>query len=419
MSFSDLGLSEWTVQNCKKLGMQTPRRVQQHCIPKVLEGRDVVGIDETGSGKTAAFALPILQRLAEHPKPFGVYVFALVLTPTRELAIQLADQFLALGSSLLPSLTVVFLVLDEADQLLDVGFRDELNVIVQCLPENRQNLFFSETMTSNLKKMMYDRYRDNMYAFEACEGLKLLEHLKIDQSPTVELCEMDSKPGSRTWISPITTSYCNTTDCDNAGNDKHMSFSDLGLSEWMVRGCDKLGMQSPRPVQRHCIPKVLEGRHVIGIDKTGSGKTAAFALPILQRLGETPFGVFALVLTPTRELAVQLAHQFWILGSSLRLILTVVVGGLDKRIQAKQLVARPNLVIATPERLKILLQDNPEIAPIFAATKFLVLDEADQLLDVGFQEELKVIFQCLPENRQNLFFSATMTSNLQKMCDCY
>lgn len=218
---------------------------------------------------------------------------------------------------------------------------------------------------------------------------------------------MDSKPGSRTWISPITSeshsllslssflvnrnsllllsfimplnyffsaaSYCNTTDCDNAGNDKHMSFSDLGLSEWMVRGCDKLGMQSPRPVQRHCIPKVLEGRHVIGIDKTGSGKTAAFALPILQRLGETPFGVFALVLTPTRELAVQLAHQFWILGSSLRLILTVVVGGLDKRIQAKQLVARPNLVIATPERLKILLQDNPEIAPIFAATKVIMI----------------------------------------------
>lgn len=168
-------------------------------------------------------------------------------------------------------------------------------------------------------------------------------------------------------------SYCNTTDCDNAGNDKHTSFSDLGLSEWMVRGCDKLGMQSPRPVQRHCIPKVLEGRHVIGIDKTGSGKTAAFALPILQRLGETPFGVFALVLTPTRELAVQLAHQFWILGSSLRLILTVVVGGLDKRIQAKQLVARPNLVIATPERLKVLLQDNPEIAPIFAATKVIMI----------------------------------------------
>jgi len=70
--------------------------------------------------------------------------------------------------------------LDEADQLLDVAFRDELNVIVQCLPQNRQNLFFSETMTSNLKKMC-DCYRDNMYAFEACEGLKLLEHLKIDE----------------------------------------------------------------------------------------------------------------------------------------------------------------------------------------------------------------------------------------------
>jgi len=89
--------------------------------------------------------------------------------------------------------------------------------------------------------------------------------------------------------------------------------------------------------------------------------------------GEAPFGVFALVLTPTRELAVQLAHQFWILGYSLHLTLTVVVGGLDNGSQVKRLVTRPHIVIATPQRLKVLLEDNPEIAQIFANTKVIMI----------------------------------------------
>ncbi|XP_045801825.1 DEAD-box ATP-dependent RNA helicase 36-like [Trifolium pratense] len=197
------------------------------------------------------------------------------------------------------------------------------------------------------------------------------------------------------------------------------SFSDLGLSEWAVKTCNELKMQKPRRVQQHCIPKVLEGRHVIGIDHTGSGKTVAFALPILQRLAEHPFGVFALVLTPTHELAFQLDEQFRALGSSFHLRTSVVVGGrIDTVEQAKELLARPHIVIATPGRIKVLLEDN-QIARVFSRTKFLVLDEADRLLDVGFQEELKFIFQCLPENRQNLFFSATTTSNLQKLCTRY
>jgi len=142
----------------------------------------------------------------------------------------------------------------------------------------------------------------------------------------------------------------------------------------MVQYCKKLGLKTPRPVQQHCIPKVLEGRHVIGIDKTGSGKTAAFVLPILQRLAEhpKPFGVFALVLTPTRELAVQLADQCWGFGSLFHFNLMVVPGGIEISKQAKQLVSRPQLVIATPRRLKVLLQDYPGIAPIFATTKVMI-----------------------------------------------
>ncbi|KAK7335135.1 hypothetical protein VNO80_26911 [Phaseolus coccineus] len=207
-------------------------------------------------------------------------------------------------------------------------------------------------------------------------------------------------------------------DLDGTATDSK-TFDDLGLPEWAVKTCRELGMRMPRRVQQRCIPPVLEGRHVLGIDETGSGKTAAFALPILHRLAEHPFGVFALVVTPTRELAFQLAEQFRALGSAVHLRITVVVGGMDMLKQAKDLVARPHLVIATPGRIHVLLRDNPDISAVFSRTKFLVLDEADRVLDVCFQEELKFIFQCLPENRQNLLFSATTTSNLQKLREHY
>jgi ATP-dependent RNA helicase DDX49/DBP8 len=159
------------------------------------------------------------------------------------------------------------------------------------------------------------------------------------------------------------------------------SFNDLGLSEWLQKVCRSLGMSHPTPVQRACIPAVLQGKDVIGVAHTGSGKTAAFALPIIQKLAKDPYGVFALVLTPTRwafvrdgsvqslhaqaafhrrtitaycrELAFQLADQFKALGAGLSLKEAVVVGGLDMQQQSKELARRPHIVIATPGRLKV------------------------------------------------------------------
>ncbi|XP_010260575.1 PREDICTED: DEAD-box ATP-dependent RNA helicase 36 [Nelumbo nucifera] len=195
------------------------------------------------------------------------------------------------------------------------------------------------------------------------------------------------------------------------------SFSDLGLAEWAVQTCKELGMKKPTPVQQHCIPRILAGEDVLGLAQTGSGKTAAFALPILHRLGEDPYGVFALVLTPTRELAYQLAEQFRALGSCLHLRCSVVVGGMDMLNQAQKLMQRPHVVIATPGRIKVLLEENSDLPAVFSKTKFLVLDEADRVLDVGFEEELKVVFQCLPKARQTLLFSATMTSNLETLLE--
>ncbi|KAK4759170.1 hypothetical protein SAY87_022301 [Trapa incisa] len=195
------------------------------------------------------------------------------------------------------------------------------------------------------------------------------------------------------------------------------TFRDLRLSDWAVQTCKELGMCHPTPVQSHCIPKILDGRDVLGLAQTGSGKTAAFALPILHRLAENPYGVFALVITPTRELAYQLAEQFRALGSSLHLRCIVVVGGMDMLTQAKTLMSRPHIVISTPGRIKVLLDDNSDIPHIFSNTKFLVLDEADRVLDVGFEEELRVVFEYLPKNRQTLLFSATMTNELQTLLE--
>lgn len=153
----------------------------------------------------------------------------------------------------------------------------------------------------------------------------------------------------------------------------------------------------------------------MGIAQTGSGKTAAFALPILQKLEKDPFGVFALVITPTRELASQLAEQFRALGSSLPVKCAVVVGGMDTTTQAKALMDRPHVVVATPGRIRSLLQNDPDLPGVFARTKYLVLDEADKVLDVGFEDELRVIFHCLPKDRQTLLFSATKTSDLESL----
>ncbi|CAN0841469.1 DEAD-box ATP-dependent RNA helicase 36, partial [Linum grandiflorum] len=195
------------------------------------------------------------------------------------------------------------------------------------------------------------------------------------------------------------------------------TFADLGLSDWAIQTCKELGMKRPTPVQSHCIPKILAGRDVLGLAQTGSGKTAAFALPILHRLAEDPYGVAALVITPTRELAFQLAEQFRALGSSLQLRCTVVVGGMDMLTQSQLLMGRPHVVIATPGRIKVLMEDDPDIAAVFSKAKFLVLDEADRLLDAGFETELRTVFRCLPKNRQTLLFSATMTSDLETLLE--
>ena len=120
------------------------------------------------------------------------------------------------------------------------------------------------------------------------------------------------------------------------------TFRDLGLSNWIVKSCSALGMNKPTPIQQNCIPPALHGRNVIGSALTGSGKTAAFALPILEKLSKNPYGIFALVITPTRELAAQIVEQFQALGAKLPVRVCLVVGGLD---MMKQSVEKSTLTI--------------------------------------------------------------------------
>lgn len=150
----------------------------------------------------------------------------------------------------------------------------------------------------------------------------------------------------------------------------------------------------------------MAGKDCIGAAKTGSGKTFAFALPILEKLSEEPVSHFALVLTPTHELAYQISEQFLVAGQPMGVRVCVVSGGTDQMIESQKLMQRPHIVVAMPGRLADHLTGCDTFS--FDNLKYLVVDEADRMLNGDFDESLAIIESCLPKTRQNLFFSATM-----------
>uniref|UniRef100_A0A6Q2Z5X6 Probable ATP-dependent RNA helicase DDX49 n=1 Tax=Esox lucius TaxID=8010 RepID=A0A6Q2Z5X6_ESOLU len=193
-------------------------------------------------------------------------------------------------------------------------------------------------------------------------------------------------------------------------------FASLGLSDWLIQQCKQMGISKPTPIQENCVPPILEGRDCMGCAKTGSGKTAAFVLPVLQKLSEDPYGIYCLVLTPTRELAYQIAEQFRVLGKPMGLRDCIIVGGMDMIKQALELSKKPHIVVATPGRLA----DHIRSSDTFSIKKiqFLILDEADRLLEQGcadFTKDLEVILGAVPAKRQTLLFSATLTDTLQEL----
>ncbi|EMD40888.1 hypothetical protein CERSUDRAFT_103268 [Gelatoporia subvermispora B] len=177
-----------------------------------------------------------------------------------------------------------------------------------------------------------------------------------------------------------------------------------------------MSIRAPTEIQAACIPPLLAGRDCIGNAKTGSGKTIAFALPILQKLAVDPYGIYALVLTPTRELAFQISEQFAVLGASLNLRTAVVVGGMDMMAQALELGNRPHVVVATPGRIVDHLKSSGGEWDL-SRVKFLVLDEADRLLTPTFAPELSYLFDTLPKERQTCLFTATLTPAVEALAD--
>jgi ATP-dependent RNA helicase RhlE len=194
-------------------------------------------------------------------------------------------------------------------------------------------------------------------------------------------------------------------------------FTDLGLAKPLLKALAAEGYVTPTPIQAKAIPSIMLGRDLLGIAQTGTGKTAAFALPILHRLAEDRKpaprkGARCLVLSPTRELATQIAESFRTYGAHMGMTVAVVFGGAKYGPQIKALLGGVDVLVATPGRL---IDHIAERHADLSSTEILVLDEADQMLDLGFLQPIRRIVSKMSRSRQNLFFSATMPSEIGKL----
>jgi len=197
-----------------------------------------------------------------------------------------------------------------------------------------------------------------------------------------------------------------------------MSFKSLGLSEEIARAVSERGYTEPTPIQAQAIPVILKGGDLMGGAQTGTGKTAGFTLPLLQRLMDKPVAgkahIRALVLTPTRELAAQVEESVRLYGKYLPLKSMMMFGGVNINPQIKQLHGRVDILVATPGRLLDHLQQK---TVDLSHVEILVLDEADRMLDMGFIRDIKRVLAVLPKQRQNLLFSATFSDEIKLLAD--
>lgn len=190
-----------------------------------------------------------------------------------------------------------------------------------------------------------------------------------------------------------------------------MKFTDFNLSESLLAGLKDIKFEEPTPIQEKSIPFIVEGKDVIGLAQTGTGKTGAFVIPIMQRVLQSERkGVKALILSPTRELAKQIDEQIFAIGYHAGISSATVIGGSDFSEQAKALKAGVDIIVATPGRL---IDQNKVVSIDFSNLEYLVLDEADRMLDMGFLPDMKKIISWLPQKRQTLLFSATMPSEIE------
>ena len=199
------------------------------------------------------------------------------------------------------------------------------------------------------------------------------------------------------------------------------TFAELGLSPKLLKALEKTTLQTPTPIQAQAIPHIMAGRDLMGLAQTGTGKTAAFGLPLLHRILDlghppAPKNVRALILAPTRELVAQIAEHLTVFTKGTAVKVTMVVGGASLNKQAERLARGSDVLVATPGRLIDLLERGNVT---LAACSYLVLDEADHMLDMGFIHALRKIAKHIPLKRQTLLFSATMPKDIEELAGTY
>src|ERR671922_690483 len=194
------------------------------------------------------------------------------------------------------------------------------------------------------------------------------------------------------------------------------TFAELGLSKPLLEALDHLGYESPTPIQEQAIPELLAGHDVIGQAQTGTGKTAAFGLPLLQYLDPENDEVQAIVLTPTRELCIQVTQALRAYAEHLPVEVVAVFGGAPIRSQQAQLRAGAHVVVATVGRMMDLMSRH---SLVLTSARYVVLDEADEMLDLGFIEDVEKILRMCPSGRQTGLFSATIPPPIQRLAEGY
>src|SRR5881398_400157 len=194
------------------------------------------------------------------------------------------------------------------------------------------------------------------------------------------------------------------------------AFADLGLSESTLQALQDVGYEQPSPIQEQAIPILLQGEDIIGQAQTGSGKTAAFGLPIVEHVDPSVGEVQALVLTPTRELCIQVTQALRTYGARKGVDVVAVFGGAPIRSQQAQLRAGGHIVVGTVGRVKDLISRH---SLMLHGTRFVVLDEADEMLDLGFLEDVERILALTPSSRQTALFSATMPPEIRRLAERY
>ena len=191
------------------------------------------------------------------------------------------------------------------------------------------------------------------------------------------------------------------------------SFENMKLEKWIKKIISYLSYNEPTEVQKYVIPQILKDKNVIAISKTGTGKTASFCLPILSELSKNPFGLYSIILEPTRELVLQVEEKLKLFSTGFNLRMCSIIGGEDFTSQLKELDKIPHIIIATPGRLISFLENN--YIKLVQNLKYFVMDEFDQLLDETIKPDIDKIIEYLPDDRITLFFSATISQTNEEL----